>query len=73
MAEAMISPWLLVARISGSMMEMLGTMVRLMMLIFTWRSTSVMMQNWEMSEPLPAVEGMKIMGGRGISTRLAPS
>jgi len=55
------------------MMEMLGTSERLMMDILSWRSTSVMMQNCEMSEPLPAVVGRKMVGGRGRSMRLAPS
>ncbi len=55
------------------MIETLGTSVRLMMDIFTWRPMSVMMQYWVVSEPLPQVEGMKIMGGRGRMMRLAPS
>jgi len=68
-----MSSWLLVSNMSGSMMEMLGTSERLMMDILSWRATSVMMQNWETSEPLPAVVGRKIMGGSGRSILLAPS
>ena len=55
------------------MMDTLGVRERLMRDIFTMRPTSVMMANWEMSEPLPAVDGRKIMGGRGLVIRLAPS
>ena len=54
-------------------MEMLGTKVRLMMDIFTCRSISVMIQYWDMSELLPAVLGMRIMGGSGRIILLAPS
>ncbi|EKD39127.1 MAG: hypothetical protein ACD_75C00504G0001, partial [uncultured bacterium] len=54
-ADWMMSVSLLVVRIRGSTMEILGTSVRVMIDIFTARSTSVMMQNCEISEPEPAV------------------
>ena len=54
-------------------MEMLGTRVRVMIDIFTPRFISVMMQNWEMSEPLPAVVVISIIGGSGRCTLFAPS
>ena len=73
MAEEMMSSSLLVNRTRGSMMETFGTSDRLIIDIFTCRATSVMMQNWEISEPEPAVVGRKIMGGRGRMMRLAPS
>ena len=46
-------------------MEMSGTSDRLMMDIFTRRWISVIMQNCEMSELLPAVLGMKIIRRQG--------
>ncbi len=72
-ADWMIRVSLLVSRISGSTMEILGTRVRVMIDIFTARSTSVMMQNWEISEPLPAVVVIRTIGGSGRLTRFAPS
>ena len=72
-ADWMMSDSVLVRRMSGSTMEMLGTSVRVMMDILTPRFMSVMMQNWLMSEPLPAVVVMSIIGGSGRCTRLAPS
>jgi len=70
-ADWMIRVSLLVSRISGSTMEILGTRVRVMIDIFTARSTSVMMQNWEISEPLPAVVVIRTIGGSGRLTRFA--
>ena len=58
---------------SGSVMEMLGTRVRLMTVILTRRSTSVTTVNCEMFDSLPMVVGMKTMGGRGLRTMFAPS
>jgi len=53
---------------SGSVMEMLGTSVRLIRVIFTRRSTSVMTVNCEIFDSLPMVVGMKTMGGSGLLT-----
>ncbi len=54
-------------------MAMFGTSVLVIIDIFTLRATSVIMQNWEISEPLPAVVVMKTMGGSGLCTLFAPS
>ena len=56
----------------GSVIEMSGTRARPMMVIFTDRSVSVTMQNWETSAPVPDVLGIISSGGIGLATRSTP-
>lgn len=57
----------------GSITEISGTRVRLMMVIFTCSVVSVTTQNCETSAPVPEVEGTMTVGGIGCTTRSTPS
>ena len=57
----------------GSVIEMSGTRARPMMVIFTWRSVSLTMQNWLTSAPVPEVLGIISSGGIGWVTRSTPA
>ena len=55
------------------MIEMSGTSARPMIVTFTDRAVSVMMQNWETSAPVPDVLGIISSGGIGLLTRSTPA
>ncbi len=73
-ASAVSSRGIVVRGGPGSSREMSGgTSVLETMAIFRFRSSSVMMANWETSAELPAVVGMQMSGGAGTGTRSTPS
>jgi hypothetical protein len=57
----------------GSVTEISGTSARPMIVTFTLLAVSVMMQNWETSAPVPAVDGIISSGGIGRVTGSTPA
>ena len=62
-----------VASTRGSTTVTSGTRPRPMIVILVCRAGSLTMQNWDTSEPLPAVVGMATTGGNGRVARSMPS
>jgi len=62
-----------VTSVPGSMSATSGTTALLMMAIFTWAATSLMMANWDTSAEEPAVVGTQMRGGMGVRTSSTPS
>ena len=58
---------------AGSMIDRSGTSARPMIVTFTERAVSVMMQNWDTSAPVPDVLGIISSGGIGLLTWSTPA
>jgi len=63
----------MVVRRRGSITEISGTSVRLMMVILMWAAVSVTTANCDTSAPVPEVDGTIAVGGIGRSTLSTPS